>query len=188
MWLSKSDEPFRFGVEKETSLWGLRGPLVDSDAKEETEERRRQEDRSVTTGSTLRARAPTGSERRRISVRMSPPFTFTFVCFGVLEKCCGGLEGSGQTLPNRTSFSSSCGGSGKRDTTLGWWASEVLVLKHESRTLGQWYNAVSGSRKSQDQTAQSLTCSIMEILHIGLDACPRVLLSCFTAINYDEHP
>ena len=27
-------------------------------------------------------------------------------------------------------------------------ATEFLALKHESRILGQWYNPVSGSRKS----------------------------------------
>ena len=49
-------------------------------------------------------------------------------------------------------------------------------------------NPVSGSRKSQakfsmDQTAQSLTCSIMEIPHTGLDECAKFLLSCFRARN-----
>ena len=63
------DEPFRLGEEKETSLCGVRQPLVDSEAKEETEDRRAQEDRSVTE-STLRVRAPTGRERRRISHRI----------------------------------------------------------------------------------------------------------------------
>ena len=35
------------------------------------------------------------------------------------------------------------------------------------------------------QTAQSLTCSIMEKPHTGLDECPRILLSCFRARNSD---
>ena len=36
------------------------------------------------------------------------------------------------------------------------------------------------------QTAQSLTCSIMEKPHTGLDECPIILLSCFGARNSDE--
>ena len=62
---------------------------------------------------------------------------------------------------------------------------EVLALKHESRTIGQWSNRVTGSRKSQamGQTAQSLNCSIMEKPHTGLDEWPRILLSCFRARN-----
>ena len=40
---------------------------------------------------------------------------------------------------------------------------EVLALKHQSRILGQWSNPVSGpSQFSMGQTAQSLTCYIME--------------------------
>ena len=38
---------------------------------------------------------------------------------------------------------------------------------------------------SVGQTAQSLTCSIIEKLHRGLDECPRILLSCFRARNSD---
>ena len=74
--------------------------------------------------------------------------------------------------------------------TTGLLQSEVLALKRKSRILGQWSYPVSGSRKSQDsshfsvgQTAQSLTCSIMEKPHTGLDECPRILLSCFRARN-----
>ena len=39
------------------------------------------------------------------------------------------------------------------------------------------------SQFSMGQTAQSLTCSIMEKPHTGLDECPRILLSCFRAMN-----
>ena len=59
---------------------------------------------------------------------------------------------------------------------------EILFLKHESSILGQWSNTVSGSRKSQfsmGQTGLSLTCSIMEKPHTGLDDCLKMLLSCF---------
>ena len=41
------------------------------------------------------------------------------------------------------------------------------------------------SQFSMGQTAQSLTCSIMEKQHTGLDECPRILLSCFRARNSD---
>ena len=67
--------------------------------------------------------------------------------------------------------------------------SEVLTLKHESRILGQWSNStlyLVQRRAKPDlhgQTAQSLTCSIMEKPHTGLDECPRILLSCFKARN-----
>ena len=37
------------------------------------------------------------------------------------------------------------------------------------------------SQFSMGQTAQSLTCSIMEKPHTGQDDCPRILLSCFRA-------
>ena len=37
------------------------------------------------------------------------------------------------------------------------------------------------SNLSMGQTAQSPTCSIMEKPHIGLDDCPRILLSCVIA-------
>ena len=37
------------------------------------------------------------------------------------------------------------------------------------------------------QTAQSLTCSIMEKPHTGLDDCLRILLSCFRARNCGSH-
>ena len=62
---------------------------------------------------------------------------------------------------------------------------EGLALKHDSRILGQWNNPVSGSRKRQSmgQTVQNLNCSIMEKPHIGLDECPRIVLSCFRAMN-----
>ena len=40
------------------------------------------------------------------------------------------------------------------------------------------------SQYSMGQTAQSLTCSIMEKLHKGLDECPRILLSWFRARNF----
>ena len=53
-------------MENETSLCGLRG--ADSEAREETEERRVQDGRSDTASPPLRARAPTGRERRRISL------------------------------------------------------------------------------------------------------------------------
>ena len=39
------------------------------------------------------------------------------------------------------------------------------------------------SQFSMGQTAQSITCSIMEKPHKGLDECPRPLLSCFRARN-----
>ena len=39
------------------------------------------------------------------------------------------------------------------------------------------------SQFSMGQTAPSLTCSIMEQPHTGLDECPRILLSCFRARN-----
>ena len=38
---------------------------------------------------------------------------------------------------------------------------------------------------SAGQTAQSLTCSITEKQHTGLDECPRILLSCGRASNSD---
>ena len=41
--------------------------------------------------------------------------------------------------------------------------SEVLVLKHESRILGQWSNPVSGSRKS----ANPISSSQSNLLHHG---------------------
>ena len=40
---------------------------------------------------------------------------------------------------------------------------------------------------SMGQTAQSVTCSIMEKPLTGLDECPRILLSCFKARNSGEH-
>ena len=39
------------------------------------------------------------------------------------------------------------------------------------------------SQFSMGQTAQSLTCSIMEKPHTRLDECPRILLECFRARN-----
>ena len=39
------------------------------------------------------------------------------------------------------------------------------------------------SQFSVAQTAQSLTCFIMDKPHTGLDECPRILLSCFRARN-----
>ena len=42
------------------------------------------------------------------------------------------------------------------------------------------------SKFSLGQTAQSLTCSIMEKPHTGLDECQRILLSCFRARNSGE--
>ena len=39
------------------------------------------------------------------------------------------------------------------------------------------------SQFSMGQTAQSLTCSIMDKPHTGLDECPRSLLLCFRARN-----
>ena len=65
----QSGKPFLFGVENETSLCGLRG--ADSEAREETEERRVQGGRSDSASPPLRARAPTGRERRRISLRIT---------------------------------------------------------------------------------------------------------------------
>ena len=56
-------------MENETSLCGLRG--ADSEAREETEERRVQDGRSDTASPPLRARAPTGRERRLISLRIT---------------------------------------------------------------------------------------------------------------------
>ena len=38
------------------------------------------------------------------------------------------------------------------------------------------------------QTAHSLTCSTMKKPHTGLDECPRILLSCYTAGNSVGHP
>ena len=43
------------------------------------------------------------------------------------------------------------------------------------------------SQFSMGQTAQSLTCSIMEKPHTGLGECPRILLSCFRARNSGFH-
>ena len=64
---------------------------------------------------------------------------------------------------------------------------EVLALNQESRILGQWSNPLSGTRKSQARSPwakqRSVTCSIMEKPHTGLDECPRILLSCFRARN-----
>ena len=65
-------------------------------------------------------------------------------------------------------------------------SSEVLALKQESRILGQWSNPCmwfkgESSQFSMGQTAQSLTCSIMEKPHTGLDECPKILLLCFRA-------
>ena len=76
-------------------------------------------------------------------------------------------------------------------TTGSGRSAKVLALKHESRILGLWSNPVSGARKSQAsspvrQTAQSLTCSIMEKPQTGLNACPRILGSCFRARNSGE--
>ena len=47
------------------------------------------------------------------------------------------------------------------------------ALEYDSRT----------SQLSMGQTEHSPTCSIMEKPHTGLDECPRILLSCFTARN-----
>ena len=44
------------------------------------------------------------------------------------------------------------------------------------------------SQFSMSQTAHSLTCSIMEKPHIGLDECLRILLSCFRARNPGPSP
>ena len=44
------------------------------------------------------------------------------------------------------------------------------------------------SQYSMGQTAQSLTCSIMEKRQTGLDGCPRILLSCFRARNSALQP
>ena len=44
------------------------------------------------------------------------------------------------------------------------------------------------SQFSMAQTAQSLTCSITEKSHTGLDECPRILLWWFRANNSDNHP
>ena len=63
---SRQSKPFRFGVENETSLCGVRG--IDSEAREETEDVRVQDGRSDTASPPFRARAPTGRERRRISL------------------------------------------------------------------------------------------------------------------------
>ena len=41
------------------------------------------------------------------------------------------------------------------------------------------------SQFSMGQTAQSLTCFIMEKPRTGLDECPRILLSCFRARHSD---
>ena len=58
-----------------------------------------------------------------------------------------------------------------------------------SRILGQWSNPVciwfkeEPSQFSMGQTAQSLTCYIMEKPRTGLDECPRILHSCFRVRN-----
>ena len=79
------------------------------------------------------------------------------------------------------------GGGGTNERRWGREEAEVLALKPESRILGQCSNLVSGSRMSQASSPwakqQSLTCSIMEKPHTGLDECPRILLSCFRAWN-----
>ena len=41
---------------------------------------------------------------------------------------------------------------------------------------------------SMGKIAQSITCSIMEKPHTGLDECPRILLACFRARNSGVHP
>ena len=60
--------------------------------------------------------------------------------------------------------------------------SDILFLKHYSSVFRQSSNPVCGSWKSQvsslGQTAQSLTCSIVEKPHTGLDDCLNMLLSC----------
>ena len=45
-----------------------------------------------------------------------------------------------------------------------------------------WFKEES-SQFSMGQTAQTLTCSILGKPHTGLDECPRILLSCFRAMN-----
>ena len=74
-----------------------------------------------------------------------------------------------------------------KSRSRGGSGTEVPALKHESRILGQWSNPVSVSRKSLASSPwaklHSLTCSVMEKPHTGLDECPRILLSCFLARN-----
>ena len=64
------------------------------------------------------------------------------------------------------------------------WRSDILFLKHYSSIFKQSSNPVTWfleepSQFPVGQTAQSLTCSIMEKPHTGLDHCLNMLLSCF---------
>ena len=57
--------------------------------------------------------------------------------------------------------------------------------EYDSRTVVQpciWFKE-EPSQFSMGQTAQSLTCSIVEKPQTGFDECPRILLSCFRARN-----
>ena len=48
-----------------------------------------------------------------------------------------------------------------------------------------WYKE-DPSQFFMGQTAENLTCSIVEKPHRGLDECPRILLSCFRTKDYEE--
>ena len=69
----------------------------------------------------------------------------------------------------------------------------ISYLKHESslfRSFIQpcmWFKE-EPSQFFMDLTAQSLTCSIMERPHTGLDECPRILLLCFRAMHSAAEP
>ena len=56
---------------------------------------------------------------------------------------------------------------------------DILYIKHSCSTVRQfmWFMA-EPIQFSVGQTAQSLTCSIMEKPHTGLDDCLRMLLTC----------
>ena len=79
----------------------------------------------------------------------------------------------------RGSSAKSCAG-WRMETT------DTLLLKHACSTLRQSSNPVCGSWSMEEpsqfsvgQTAQSLTSSIIEKPHTGLDDCLRMLQACF---------
>ena len=59
-------------------------------------------------------------------------------------------------------------------------SSDILFLQHDNSTLRQCMRfSEEASQFSVGQIAQSLTCSIMEKSHTGLDECLSVLRLCF---------
>ena len=66
---------------------------------------------------------------------------------------------------------------------LGWYP-DILFIKHDSSIFRQSSSPVDSFMEEPSQflvghTAKSLTCSIMEQPHTGLDDCLNILLSCF---------